>query len=207
MLAIIRTSEQIIIAADCLMTVYGPRPQLTCQIGRQPGRGLCHGGTFSTSGDGIELHGTITNIPRRGLRWDEQTRQVAERIREPLFRTLRQMARRVPDQFQEQLQQRFTFHVSLASIIHGTPSREMLEYFVDQEVDASLGLRVERFSCLGACANATEAFGIGETEEMMAVVTQLRRLPDDFTGLAHDLVTTEIAHRLEYVGPPGRPST
>jgi hypothetical protein len=46
-------------------------------------------------------------------------------------------------------------------------------------------------------------FGIGETEEMMAIVTQLRRLPVDVAWLAHELVTTEIAHRQDYVGPPG----
>ena len=65
---------------------------------------------------------------------------------------------------------------------------------------------VEALEGAGSLRGAGD-LGIGETEEMMAVVTQLRRLPDDFTGLAHDLVTTEIAHRLEYVGPPGRPST
>lgn len=159
-------------------------------------------GLVSTSGGAIELHGTITNILRRGLSWEEQTHQVEEWIREPLLRTLRRMARLLPGQFQEQLQQSFTLHVSLASIIDGTPSLEMLEYFVEQDEDGSLDLRVERFSCPGACANTTEVFGIGETEEMMAVVTQLRRLPDDVARLAHELVTTEIAHRPDYVGPP-----
>ena len=201
-LAIIRTSDQIIIAADSLMTLYGQRPQLTCKIGRHGNVVFATAGLVSTSGGAIELHGTITNILRRGLPWDEQTRQVAEWIKEPLLRTLRRMAQHLPDQFQAQLQQSFTFHVSLASIIDGAPSLEMLEYFVEQEEDGSLDLRVERFSCPGACENATEVFGIGETEEMMAVVTRLRRLPDDVTSLARDLVTTEIAHRPNYVGPP-----
>ena len=201
-LAIIRTSDQIVIAADSLMTLYGRRPQLTCKIGRHGGVVFATAGLVSTSGGAIELHGTITNILRRGLPWDGQTRQVAEWIREPLLRTLRRMARHLPDEFQEQLHQSFTLHVSLASIIDGRPSLEMLEYFIEQEEGGSLGLRVERFSCPGACTNATEVFGIGETEEMMAVVTQLRRLPDDVTRLAHDLVTTEIAHRPDYVGPP-----
>ncbi len=201
-LAIIRTSDQIVIAADSLMTLYEQRPQLTCKIGRHGSVVFATAGLVSTSGGAIELHGTITNILRRGLPWNEQTRQVAEWIREPLLRTLRQMARRLPDQFQDQLKRSFTFHVSLASVIHGTPSLEMLEHFVQQEEDGSLSLRVERFSCPGECTNTTEVFGIGETEEMMAIVTQLRRLPDDVTGLAHDLVTTEIAHRPDYVGPP-----
>ena len=102
------------------------------------------------------------------------------------------MERHLPEQFQAQLQQSFTLHVSLASIINGTPSLEMLEYFVERTEDGSLGLRVERFSCPGACVNTTEVFGIGETDEMMGLVTQLRRLPNDVTMLAHELVTTEI---------------
>ena len=131
-LAIIRTSDQIVIAADSLMTLYEQRPQLTCKIGRHGSVVFATAGLVSTSGGAIELHGTITNILRRGLPWNEQTRQVAEWIREPLLRTLRQMARRLPDQFQDQLKRSFTFHVSLASVIHGTPSLEMLEHFVQQ---------------------------------------------------------------------------
>ena len=79
---------------------------------------------------------------------------------------------------------------------------EMLEYFVERPDGGTLELRVERFSCPGTCVNTTEVFGIGETEEMMELVTQLRRLPEDVTALAHDLVATEIAHHPNYVGPP-----
>lgn len=119
-LAIILTGDQIVIAADSLMTLYGRRPQLTCKIGRHGGVVFATAGLVSASGGAIELHGTITTILRRGLPWDEQTRQVAEWIREQLLRTLRRLARSLPDQFQDQLQQGFTFHVSLASVIAGT---------------------------------------------------------------------------------------
>lgn len=201
-LAIIRTGNQIVIAADSLMTLYGQRPQLTCKIRRHGDVVFATAGLVSTSGGSIELHETITNILRRRLPWDEQTRQVEEWIKEPLLRTLREMARRLPNEFRSQLQQSFTLHVSLAGIVDGTPSLEMLEYFVERAENGALRLRVERFSCPGACINSTEVFGVGETDEMMEVVTQLRRLPDDVTRLAHDLVTTEIAHSPAYVGPP-----
>jgi hypothetical protein len=132
-LAIIRTSNQIVIAADSLMTLYGQRPQLTCKIGRHRDVVFSTAGLVSTSGGAIELHDTITNILRRGLSWEKQTHQVEEWIREPLLRTLCRMARLLSGQFQEQLQQSFTLHVSLASIIDGTPSLEVLEYFVEQD--------------------------------------------------------------------------
>ena len=201
-LAIIRTGNQIVIAADSLMTLYGQRPQLTCKIRRQGDVVFATAGLVSTSNGAIELHSTITNILRRGLPWDEQTRHVEEWIREPLLRTLRQMEQNLPDQFQAQLRQSFTLHVSLAGIVDGTPALEMLEYFVERPDGSTLELRVERFSYPGTCVNTTEVFGIGETEEMMELVTQLRRLPEDVTALAHDLVATEIAHHPNYVGPP-----
>jgi hypothetical protein len=39
----------------------------------------------------------------------------------------------------------------------------------------------------------------GKTDEML-IVTQFKQFPDDATGLAHDLVTTEITYLPDYVG-------
>ena len=201
-LAIIRSGNQIIIAADSLMTLYGRRPQLTCKIRQHGDVVFATAGLITTSGGTIEFHSIIRNILRRQLPWDEQARQVEEWIREPLLRTLHRMEREWPHDFEAQLRQGFTLHVSLAGISNGVPLLEMIEYFVERVADGSLRLDVERLSCPGECADATEVFGIGETDEMMRLVTQLRRLAEDAAALARDLVRTEIMHNPGHVGPP-----
>ena len=148
-LAIIRTGDEIVIAADSLMTLYGQRPQLTCKIRRHGDVVFATAGLVSTSGGSIELHDTITNILRRRLPWDEQTRQVEEWIKAPLLRTLREMARRLPNEFRSQLQQSFTLHVSLASIVDGTPSLEMLEYFVERSENGASACEWSAFRAQG----------------------------------------------------------
>ncbi len=201
-LVIIRTSNEIVIAADSLMTLYGHRPQLTCKIRRQGNVVFATAGLVSTSGGASEFHTVITNILRRRLPWPEQARQVEEWLKEPLLRTLRRMERGLPDEFHAQLRQGFTLHVSLAGIHDGGPVLEIREYFVERAHDGTLRLRVERLSCPIACPQPTEVFGIGEADEMMSRVAHLRQLPPNLAGLAHELVTAEIAKHPEHVGPP-----
>ena len=122
-LAIIRTGNEIVIAADSLMTLYGHRPQLTCKIRRQGNVVFATAGLVSTSGGVSEFHTVITNILRRRLPWPEQARQVEEWLKEPLLRTLRRMERGLPDEFHAQFRQGFTLHVSLAGIHDGGPRR------------------------------------------------------------------------------------
>ena len=102
-LVIIRTSNEIVIAADSLMTLYGHRPQLICKIRRQGNVVFATAGLVSTSGDASEFHTVITNILRRRLPWPEQARQVEEWLKEPLLRTLRRMERGLPEEFNAQL--------------------------------------------------------------------------------------------------------
>jgi hypothetical protein len=201
-LAIIRTGDEIVIAADSLMTLYGRRPQLTCKIRRHGDVVFATAGLVSTSDGRVEFHTVITNILRRQLPWPEQARQVEEWLKEPLLRTLRRMQRELPEEFQAQLSQGFTLHVSLAGIHGGGPALEIREYFVERAADETLRLRVDRLSCPGSCPHPTEVFGIGETDEMMRRVAQFRHLPSDLPALAYDLVSAEIAQHPEHVGPP-----
>ena len=53
-----------------------------------------------------------------------------------------------------------------------------------------------------SCPDTPEVFGVGETDEMMQLVTELRALPTDVPGLAYQLVATEIDRHPEHVGPP-----
>ena len=201
-LAIIRTGNQIVMAADSLMTLYDRRPQLTCKIRRHGDVVFATAGLVVTSDGALEFHDIITTILRRRLPWGQQADQVEEWLREPLLRALRRMEQELPDEFEAQLRQSFTLHLSLAAVNDGTPTLEMREFFVERDPDGVLRLRVERFSCPGSCPNTTEVFGIGETAEMMRLVTELRRLPSDVAGLAHQLVAMEIESNPEHVGPP-----
>ena len=201
-LAIIRTGNQIIIAADSLMTLYGQRPQLTCKIKQHGDVVFATAGLVVTSDGTLEFHDIITTILKRKLPWGQQANQVEEWLREPLLRALRRMERELPDEFEIQLRQSFTLHLSLAGVHDGVPVLEMREYFVERDANGRLRLRIERFSCPGSCPNTTEVFGIGETDEMMRLVTELRRLPSDVAGLARQLVTMEIESHPQHVGPP-----
>ena len=70
-LAIIRTGDEIVIAADNLMTLYGRRPQVTCKIRRHGNVVYATADLVSTSGGVSEFHTVITNILRRRLPWPE----------------------------------------------------------------------------------------------------------------------------------------
>ena len=137
-LAIIRTSNEIVIAADSLMTLYGRRPQLTCKIRRHGDVVFATAGLVSSSGGVLEFHSVITNILRRQLPWIEQARQVEEWLRETLLRTLRRMERELPDEFHAQLRQGFTLHVSLAGVVNDSPALKVREYFVERARDGTL---------------------------------------------------------------------
>ena len=201
-LVIIRTGDEIVIAADSLMTLYGRRPQLTCKIRRHGDVVFATAGLVVSSGGVVEFHTIITNILRRQLPWFEQAAQVEEWLRQPLLRTLRRMAREFPDEFENHLRRGFTFHVSLAGYLDGRPALEMREYFVEQLADGTLALRVERLSCPKGCPPHSEVFGVGENAEMMRQLADLSDLPDDLPTLARDLVTAEIDHHPRHVGPP-----
>ena len=201
-LVIIRTGDQIVIAADSLMTLYGRRPQLTCKIRRHGDVVFATAGLVVSSHGVVEFHTIITNILRRQLPWLEQAAQVEEWLRQPLLRTLRRMAREFPKEFEQHVRQGFTFHVSLAGYRQGRPALEMREYFVERRSDGTLALRVERMSCPEHCPTQSEVFGVGENAEMMRRLAALSQLPEDLPALARDLVTAEIDEHPAYVGPP-----
>lgn len=201
-LVIIHTGDEIVIAADSLMTLYGRRPQLTCKI-RQHGDIVFATAGLVVSTDGVvDFHTIITNILRRRLPWVEQAAQVEEWLKQPLLRTLRRMQREFPDEFETLLRHGFTFHISLAGFRNGRPALEMREFFAEQRADGTLGLRVERISCPDGCQPQSQVFGVGENSEMMRRLAELSHLPADLPTLAADLVAAEIDLHPEHVGPP-----
>ena len=201
-LAIIRTSQEIVVAADSLMTLYGTRPQQACKIRRHGDVVFATAGLVESSADVLDAHRIISEVLRRNVSWTEHVATIKGRLQEPLLRVLRRMQREIPDQFREQLVRGFALHMSLAAYRHGIAALEMREFHVELARGGSLTLRVERVSCQGECTGATNVFGVGETDAMMRYVNTLQRFPPDLASLAFDLVGLQIRQKPGYVGPP-----
>ena len=201
-LAILRTSNQLVIAADSLMTLYDGCPQQACKIRRHDDVVFATAGLVVSSDGVLDAHQVIADVLRRPVTWTEHVQTIEERLQEPLLRTLRRLRRELPDAFREQILQGFVLHVTLAAFRYGHPVLEMREFFVETNGPNELRLRVKRMSCPGQCPRETEVFGLGETETMMRHVRQIRQFPPDLAALGLDLVTRQIRATPEFVGPP-----
>ena len=201
-LAILRTPNQIVIAADSLMTLYAGRPQQACKIRRHNDVVFAMAGLVVSSGGVVDAHQMITDVLRRPVTWTEQVQTIEDRLQEPLLRTLRRLRREMPDEFRRQILQEFVLHVTLAAFRYGHPVLEMREFFVETNGPNELRIRVQRMSCPGQCPRETEVFGVGETEVMMRHAREIRQFPPDLAAFGRDLVTLQIRSTPEFVGPP-----
>ena len=201
-LAILRTSNELVIAADSLMTLYGGRPQQACKVRRHDDIVFATAGLVVSSHGIPDAHQVIIDVLRRPVTWTEHVQTIEDRLQEPLLRTLRRLQRERPDEFQRQFTQGFVLHVSLAAFRHGLPVLEMREFFIERNGSTGLRIRVKRTSCPGQCSREIEIFGVGETEVMMQAARKLRQVPPDLAALGSDLVTRQIRSTPEFVGPP-----
>ena len=201
-LAILRTSDQLVIAADSLMTLYGGRSQQACKIRRHDDVVFATAGLVVSTEGVPDAHQVITDVLRRPVTWTEHVQTIEDRLQEPLLRTLRRLRREMPDEFRRQIVQGFVLHVTLAAFRDGHPVLEMREFFVETNGPNELRLRVTRMSCPGQCARETEIFGVGETEAMMRDVREIRQFPPDLAAFGRDLVTRQVRATPEFVGPP-----
>jgi hypothetical protein len=201
-IAILRTSNQLVIAADSLMTLYGGRPQQACKIQRHDDVVFATPGLVVSSECVLDAHQVITDVLRRPVTWTEHVQTIEDRLQEPLLRTLRRLRRELPDEFRRQILQGFVLHVNLAAFRYGHPVLEMREFFVEINGPNELRLRVQRMSCPGQCGRETEVFGVGETEAMMRDVREVRQFPPDLAAFGRDLVTRQIRATPAFVGPP-----
>ena len=201
-LAILRTSNQLVIAADSLMTLYDGRPQQACKIRRHDDVVFATAGLIVSSAGILDAHQVITDVLRRPVSWTEHVQTIEDRLQEPLLRTLRRLRREMPDEFRRQILQGFVLHVTLAAFRYGHPVLEMREFFVETNGPNELRIRVKRMSCPSQCPRETEVFGVGETEAMMRHVSEIRQFPPDLAAFGRDLVTRQIRSTPEFVGPP-----
>jgi hypothetical protein len=201
-LAIIRTPDQVIMAADSLRVWHGGdrRAQLTCKLDTQDDV------AFAMAGLVIENDFDAQALVRLVLATPgtlEERALVLERLlRGPLLGMLTRIRHELPRQFAEQLGSGFVLNVTLAAVRDHVALLEMRDFYVETAPGGALQLRVQSVSCPRDCPRPTEIFGVGETSAMMEHLDTLPQLPALLPSLAAELVGIEIANRPALVGPP-----
>ena len=98
-LAILRTPNQLVIAADSLMTLYDGRPQQACKIRRQGDIVFATAGLIVSSAGVLDAHQVITDVLRRPVTWTEHVQTIEDRLQEPLLRRFAVCDARCPTSF------------------------------------------------------------------------------------------------------------
>jgi hypothetical protein len=203
-LAVVRTPDQVIIAADSLMVWYGGdlRPQLTCKLDTHDDVIFAMAGLVSSPENDFSVQAFV-NMALGTPGTLEDRAQVLERlIQGRLLGTLTRIRHELPRLFFEQLESGFVLNVTLAAVRNQVAHLEMRDFYAETGPDGVLTLRVARVSCPRDCTQPTEVFGVGETAAMMRHLGTLPQLPTALPELAEQLVRIEIADRPALVGPP-----
>ena len=201
-LAIIRTPDQVIIAADSRRVWHGTeqRPQLTCKLGTHDDVIFAMAGLVLENN--FDAQALVTLVLSTAGTLEDRALVLERMIRGPLLGLLTRIRHKLPRLFAEQLESGFVMNVTLAAVRNQVAQLEMRDFYVETAADGSLRLRVVRVSCPADCPHPTEVFGVGETAAMMQYLASLPQLPVQLPGLATQLVEIEIADRPALVGPP-----
>ena len=203
-LAIIRTPDQVVIAADSLLVWYGGdrRPQLTCKLDTRDDVIFAMAGLVVSPENDFEAHALVTAVLGTPGSLEERAMVLERLIRGQLLGTLTRIRYELPRLFAEQLESGFVLNITLAAVRNEIARLEMRDFYAETAPDGTLQLRVARVSCPRDCPRPTEVFGVGETAAMMQYLGTLPQLPTGLPALAEQLVRIEIADRPALVGPP-----
>ena len=203
-LAIIRTPDQVIIAADSLLVWYGGdrRPQLTCKLDSHDDVIFAMAGLVMSAENDFDVHATVNLVLRTPGTLEERALVLERLIQGRLLGTLTRIRHELPNLFAQQLESGFVLNVTLASVRNRVAQLEMRDFYAETSPDGRLQLRVVRVSCPRDCPRQTEVFGVGETSAMMRHLGTLPHFPTGLPMFAEQLVEIEIAGRPALVGPP-----
>ena len=203
-LAIIRTPDQVVIAADSLLVWYGGdrRPQLTCKLDSRDDVIFGMAGLVVSPENDFDVRTLVTMVLGTPGPLEERALVLERLIRGRLLGTLTRIRHELPQLFAEQLESGFVLNVTLAAVRDQIARLEMRDFYAETAPDGTLQLRVARVSCPRDCPRPTEVFGVGETAAMMQHLGTLPQFPAGLPGLAKRLVEIEIAARPALVGPP-----
>ena len=201
-LVIIRTPDQVVIAADSRRVWHGgdQRPELTCKLGTHDDVIFAMAGlVIENNFDADALANKVLDTPGTL----EERAQALERVlRGPLLGMLARIRHELPGLFAEQLESGFVLNVTLAAVRNQVAQVEMLDFYTETAPDGALRLRVVPVSCPRDCPRAIELFAVGETAALMQHLSILPQFPAGLPGLAAQLIEIEIADRPALVGPP-----
>ena len=203
-LAIIRTPDQVIIAADSLLVWYGGdrRPQLTCKLDAHDDVIFAMAGLVMSAESDFDAHAVVNLVLSTPGALEERALVLERLLQGRLLGMLTRIRHELPNLFAEQLESGFVLNVTLAAVRNRVAQLEMRDFYAETAPDGTLQLRVVRVSCPRDCPRPAEVFGVGETAAMMRHVGSLPQLPAGLPTFAEQLVEIEIAGRPALVGPP-----
>ncbi len=203
-LAVIRTPNQVIIAADSLLVWYGGyrRPQLTCKVDTRDDVIFAMAGLVVSPENDFDVQRLIHTVLTTAGTLEERALVLERLVQGRLLGTLTRIQIELPGLFAEQLASGFVLNMTLAAVRDGVAHLEMRDFYAEMEPDGSIRLRISRVSCPRDCPRPMEVFGVGETTAMMEYLGTLPELPDALPELAEQMVQLEIADRPALVGPP-----
>ena len=203
-LAIVRTQEQVIIAADSLLIWYGGdrRPQLACKVDAHADVIFAMAGLVRSPENDFDANRLTHTVLRTPGPLSERMRVLERLLRDRLHGTLTGIRRNLPGLLADQFESGFVLNITLATVRNRIASLEMRDFYAVTTPDGALQLRVARMSCPRDCAQPAEIFGVGETTAMMNYLDTLPGIPSKLPGLAEHLVRLEIADQPALVAPP-----
>jgi hypothetical protein len=205
--AIIRTNQWIVIAADSLaVDEFGKTIGNECKI-RTIGKFVYVANKFTEdSRDQYNIHRIIENIPERDS-IGRLGNALSYAIREPLIRSLTSARKRNPVLFRQNFSTTQALGITLAGLDDGTPSLMNVGFFIVDLEAKNLELRVEEHRCPGPdCPTGVARVLVGP-QDLQQRFDQ--RFPRYWEGTADRLAETSEAFvqmaidaRLSDVGPP-----
>ena len=145
-LAIIRTPDQVIIAADSLLVWYGGdrRPQLTCKLDAHDDVIFAMAGLVMSAESDFDAHAVVNLVLSTPGALEERALVLERLLQGRLLGMLTRIRHELPNLFAEQLESGFVLNVTLAAVRNRVAQLEMRDFYAETAPDGTLQLRVVR---------------------------------------------------------------
>ena len=153
-LAIIRTPDQVIIAADSLLVWYGGdrRPQQTCKLDARRDVIFAMAGLIQSPENDFNAQDLVNLVLGTPGTLAERALVLERLIGDRLMGTLTGIRHALPGLFAEQLESGFVLNVTLAAVRNRVARLEMRDFYAETAPDdGTLKLRIARVSCPRDC--------------------------------------------------------
>jgi len=204
---VIRTPQEVVIAADSAVIIQGdgltPSTGSACKIFAVDDKlYFAVSGIVNDSHTGFHVPEIVASIARQGGAPSAMQTKIETEVTAAVLRELPEVKIRDPQGFEKLAKAPGAVSVMLAGIDKGVPFATSFSLGLTRSADGSAAPVILRDSCPGNCASGVRAFEVGES----AAIEQLRKsggmpaLP--MPELARYLVQAEIDSRAPNVGGP-----